>query len=194
VAFWNRDRTDLASSAPGEARTTTLSLRPLFLIGTLILAAMVGCDSGDDSELRTPSANEVAAYYRAAGDFSVEMSGNVAQLTATIDRDTYLMGGELWARASPYIFLFSSATQAAMSEHPGLGGIRMIVRYRDGSMVAQAMLDRTTMPAGRWSQALAVSARARSEGSERPGFMRDLVRWGEDHTHFEYNPEYISVP
>jgi len=164
------------------------------VIGLLVLAVAAGCETADDSGLRTPSADEVAAYYRAAGDFTVEMSGNVAQVTAVIDQDAYLMGGELWARASPYIFLFSSATQTAMSEHPGLGGIRMIVRYRDGSMVAQAMLDRTTMPAGRWPQALSVAARARSEGSERPGFMRDLVRWGEDHTHFEYNPEYISVP
>jgi len=164
------------------------------VVGLLVLAVAAGCETADESGLRTPSADEVAAYYRAAGDFSVEMSGNVAQVTAVIDRDAYLMGGELWARASPYIFLFSSATQTAMSEHPGLGGIRMIVRYRDGSMVAQAMLDRTTMPAGRWPQALSVAARARSEGSERPGFMRDLVRWGEDHTHFEYNPEYISVP
>jgi hypothetical protein len=32
------------------------------------------------------------------------------------------------------------------------------------------------------------------QGTESPGFMRDLVRYGEEHTEFEYNPQYIQLP
>ncbi len=163
------------------------------LAGVVLLTLVWGCDEGEGAG-PPPTAAQVAEHYRAVGTFSVEMSGNVAQVTTVIDRDAYRMGGELWARASPYVFLFSAPTQEVFQAYPGLGGVRMIVRYGDGSLVAEALLDRASMPAGRWGRALSIAGQARAEGSERPGYMRDLVRWGEDHTEFRYNPEYIPVP
>jgi len=160
----------------------------------LLVLVLAGCEVEREGAPPPPSASEIAAIYARVGSFDVEMSGNVAQVTTIIDRDDYAMGGELWARASPYIFLFSPATQTALSEYPGLGGVRVIVRYSDGAMVAQARLDRATMTSGRWNQVLGLASRARSEGSARPGLMRDLVRWGEDNTDYQYNPDYISGP
>lgn len=136
----------------------------------------------------------MAALYEYGGPLDVEMSGNVAQITVEIDQDEYRMGGRVWAMASPYIFLFSPATEQAFIDYPGLGGARVIVRYPDGSLLAQALLERSELSYITWPQALNVAARARTEGTQSPGFMRDLVRYGEEHTEFEYNPEHIQIP
>jgi hypothetical protein len=73
--------------------------------------------------------------------------------------------------------------------------VRVIVRYPDGGMLAQALLEAGTLNSIGWERALSIAGWARSEGTERPGYMRDLIRWGEENTDFEYNPEYItSVP
>ncbi len=151
-------------------------------------------DVGEEEGFRVPSAEEVAVYFDYAGDLSVEISGNVAQVTVVVDRDEYARGGELWARAFPYIVLFTPGTRDALNEHPGLGGVRSVVRYGDGTLVARALLERGALTPVSWQRALNVAAEARAQGTERPGFMRDLVRWGEDHTTHEYNPEYISAP
>ena len=172
---------------------TKLSHRTLSAWAALLAVTVIGCDVDDEPSFPPPTAADVAAHYEYAGDLSVEISGNVAQITVRIDREAYRMGGEVWARGSPFIFLFSPATAAAFEEHPGLGGVRVIVRYEDDdTMLAQALLERGALTPGRWREALQVAAQARSEGTERPGYMRDLVRWGEDYTDFEYNPEYIS--
>lgn len=158
-----------------------------------LLPALVACEV-DRPPPVTPTADQVARYYEYAGDLSVEMSGNVAQVSVQIDQEEYRMGGRVWAMASPYIFLISPATRDAFNDYSGLGGVRVIVEYGDGSTVAQALLRRTELNEVTWQQALNVAARARSEGTESPGFMRDLVQWGEEHTDFQYNPEHIQLP
>jgi hypothetical protein len=57
--------------------------------------------------------------------------------------------------------------------------------------MAQALLSGAAMGDRDWRRALAIAQSARREGTERPGRMRDLVDWGEDHTEFEYNPRYV---
>lgn len=161
----------------------------LLAVATVLLA---GCEAASDLP-PPPSATELRSYYEYGGEIRVEMSGNVGQIHVVIDRDEYLAGGEVWAKASPYIFLISPGTRQAFTDFPGLGGVRVIVRYGDGTLLAQALLERGALNPGAWSRALNVAAQARSEGTQRPGFMRDLVRVGEDHTTFEYNPEYITV-
>jgi hypothetical protein len=178
----------------GVVMDRSTRLRRLAAALGFALIPLVGCESPEGS-FPAPTADEVAAYYDYAGDLSVEMSGNVAQVTAVIDRDEYRMGGDVWAKASPYIFLFSPATRDAFAGLPGLGGVRVIVRYPDGGMLAQALLEAGTLNSIGWERALSIAGWARSEGTERPGYMRDLIRWGEENTDFEYNPEYItSVP
>jgi len=155
-------------------------------VGVLVLTA--ACERPPPPG--APSASQVEALYEYGGPLAVEMSGNVAQITVEIDQDEYRMGGRVWAMASPYIFLFSPATERAFIDYPGLGGARVIVRYPDGSLLAQALLEPGELSYITWPQALNVAARARTEGTESPGFMRDLVRYGEEHTEFEYNERY----
>jgi hypothetical protein len=157
----------------------------------LLLVILPGCDR-EGPERPVPSAEELAGHWEYSGALSVEVSGNVAQISVTIDPADYARGGDLWAKALPYIFIFSPGTRDAFREHPGLGGVRVMTRHPGGDIMAQAMLERGTLTEATWRRALNVAGRARREGTERPGYMSDLVRFGEDNTDFQYNPSYIS--
>lgn len=162
----------------------------------LLLALPVGaCErlGLDDEPPPVPSAAEVERHYDYAGELSVEISGNVAQVSVVVDPEEYARGGDLWAKAFPYIFLFSPATRDAFREHPGLAGIRVMVLHPNGDLMSQALLERGTLTGRGWQMAFQVAGDARREGTERPGLMHDLVRWGEDRTEFQYNPDYIST-
>ena len=41
-----------------------------------------------------------------------------------------------------------------------------------------------------WRRSLNIAGLARRDGSERVTLLQDLVRWGETHTEFEYNPRF----
>ena len=156
-------------------------------LGTVLLD---GCQA-EAPPLVRPDASDVRGYYQYAGSLEVEMSGNVAQVTVGIDAEEYRMGGRVWAMASPYIFLFSPATQQAFQDYSGLGGVRIIVVYEDGGVLAQALLERAVFNDVTWPRALNVAGYARSQGTQSPGYMRDLIRFGEEHTDFQYNREFI---
>ena len=161
----------------------------LFLVAG-IAGLLGGCQPAAPPLVR-PDASDVRAHYEYGGSLEVVMSGNVAHVTVEIDREEYQMGGRVWAMASPYIFLFSPATQQAFRDFSGLGGVRVIVVYTDGGVLAQALLERSEFNEITWSRALNVAAYARTEGTQSPGYMRDLVRFGEEHTDFQYNREFI---
>lgn len=162
-----------------------------FLLLTFIAAA---CETQPEGATQLPSVEEVAPLFTFVGGRELELSGNVLQVTATVDPATYRMGGTIWLRASPYIFLFSAGTQEALAEYPALGGVRVLTRTPDGTLIASALLRQGTLTSVTWRRALSIAGLARTEGTERPGRMRDLIRWGEDHTEFEYNPELIPEP
>lgn len=163
------------------------------LAALLAVTLLAACEL-EDEELPVPSAAEVQAYYEYEGELSVEMSGNVAQITVVFDPQEFERGGDLWAKAFPYIFVFSPGTRQALQEHRGLGGVRVIARHPNGDVVAQALLSREALTEITWRRAVNIAGRARQEGTERPARMQDLVEWGEDHTDFEYNPSYIDNP
>ncbi len=162
----------------------------VILAGVLVLT---GCER-EEVVHPVPPASEIATYYVWEGGVTAEISGNVAQVSVTIDPEQYRRGGDLWAKAFPYLFIFSPATRDALSDHPGLGGVRVTARHPNGDAIATAMLSRGTLTPGNWNRALSIARDARQEGTERPGRVQDLVRWGEDHTDFEYNPDYIRNP
>lgn len=159
----------------------------------LLLAFLPACER-EGPRHPVPSAEEVATYFEYAGGVSVEISGNVAQVSVTIDPAEYARGGSLWAKSFPYLFLFSPGTRDAFREHPGLAGVRVMIFHPGGDIVAQALLERTELTEGLWRRALNVAGRARQEGTARPGLMSELVHFGEDHTDHQYNPDYIANP
>lgn len=168
--------------------------RPVAAAALAILwLGLAACDTQEPLP-PPPAAEEVRGYYEYAGELSVGMSGNVAQVSVVFDPDEYVRGGDLWAKAFPYIFLFSPATRDALSDHRGLGGVRVISLHPNGDTIAQALLERGTLTELTWRRAINVAGQARRMGTERPARMQDLVEWGEDHTTFEYNPDHISRP
>jgi hypothetical protein len=173
----------------GAARSLILALAVLF--------ATVGCEGfpgRPEGPGSPPSASQVASHYQYAGDLKVEMTGNVARVVVEVDPAPFERGGDLWAKAFPYLFLFSQSTRDVFDLYPGLGGVRVVAQHPNGQVISEALLPRGELNEYGWRQALNVAALARLEGTERPGRMRDLVRWGEDRTQFTYNPAFISPP
>lgn len=159
---------------------------PLVLIAAL---AVGGCQ---DAELVVPTASEVDSYYDISFPNTVEMSGNVAVVTVTQPADQLRRGGPIWAKVGPYIYLFSEATRDLFFDYDGLAAVRVLTRSPSGVTVARATLPRDALNAITWKRALNISGHARRSGTERLTLLEDLIDWGEDHTDFEYNPDYAS--
>lgn len=151
------------------------------------LLALSGCQQPD---LAVPTAEEAEGYFSAVSNLTVEMEGNVAELTVVQPATQLRRGGSLWARVGPYIYLFSEATQTLFTDYPGLAAVRVVTTTSGGAEVARATLARNTLNELTWRRALNVAGLARRDGTERVTLLEDLVRWGEDRTEFEYNPTY----
>jgi hypothetical protein len=164
-------------------------VRGLPLLG-LVFLAMAGCKERVD--LKLPTSGHVEAAYIYEGTLSAAMSGNVAEITIAQPERQLERGGTLWAKVGPYVILFSQETQELFHTYPGLAGVRAITVSTDGTEVARALLLRGTLNDLTWRRALHVSGIARRDGTQRPTLLEDLVRFGEDHTEYEYNPEYVT--
>ena len=153
----------------------------------LVVAASAGCEAPD---LTLPRAGQVEEAYTYERSLSASLSGNVAEITiAQADRDLR-RGGTLWAKVGPYVLLFSTETKDLFQRYPGLAGVRVITTNSRGTEVARALLARDALNDLTWRRALNIAGQARRDGTRRPSLLEALVRWGEDHTQFEYNPRY----
>ncbi len=142
-------------------------------------------------EAVVPRAEEVEGYYEVPAGLTVEMVGNVAELTVRQPTGQLRRGGTLWAKVGPYVYLFSQETQSLFRDFNGLAGVRVVTTTPAGREVARAFLTRDTLNDLTWRRSLNVSGRARAEGTQHPSLLEDLIRWGEDHAEFEYNPRYV---
>ena len=150
--------------------------------------AVGGCRQPADAAL--PDADAIRAYYDYRGDLEAEVTGNVALITVAQPPDQLRRGGTLWAKVGPYVILFSRETQQLFLDHPGLAGVRVETRDGEGERVATALLPRDELSDIQWRRALNIAGLARRDGTRRVTLLEDLVRWGEEHTEFEYNAEY----
>jgi len=155
--------------------------------GAVLLA---GCREPVDPTL--PDADRIAAQYSYAGELEAALSGNVAVVTVSQPASQLRRGGPLWAKVGPYVVLFSEETRTLLEEYPGLMAVRVASRVAGGPEVARATLRRDALSDVLWRRALNIAGRARRDGTEQPVLLESLVRWGEDHTEFEYNPRYAS--
>jgi hypothetical protein len=142
-------------------------------------------------DLTVPTAEEVGSAYTYGGEWSAEISGNVAVLSIRRTVQEIRREGGTWAKAGPYIFLFSRETQQLFEDFPGLAAVRAATITPAGDTVAVALLPRDTLNELTWRRALNISGLARRDGTEEPRRMVELVRFGEDNTQFEYNRDYI---
>lgn len=163
----------------------------MHVAGRLLLMATLLGACAEEPELVVPSAEEVEAYYASENVLEVEISGNVAVLTVRQPAAELRRGGSLWAKVGPYIYLFSDETRRLFEDFSGLAAVRVITRTAGGDEIANALLPRDELTGVQWRRSLNIAGQARLEGTERPGLLDDLIRWGEDHTEYSYNTRYV---
>lgn len=155
----------------------------------VIAALAAGCDDGDDGP-EVPPASELEGVY---GDRAeVSLNGNVVDVRARQDARQLERGGSIWAQVGPYVYLFSPQTQEIFERWPGVAAVRVRTVVDGGGWVAEATLRRDALNAITWNDARRRVTRAREQGTEKPGYMEDLVDYGEDRTDHRYNPDYVD--
>lgn len=159
------------------------------LVGLAAALLAAGCESEPRApDLPGPSALENLYGSRA----SASLNGNVVDVRVRQDAAHLQRGGPLWARVGPYIYLFSPQTRELFAGYAGVAAVRVRTVTGDGTWVAEAILHRDTLNAITWKDAVRTVARARQQGTDKPGYVEDLVEFGEDRTDHRYNPSYIG--
>ena len=71
--------------------------------------------------------------------------------------------------------------------------MRIITRTgRSNAEVARAFLHRDSLNELTWRRARNIAGRARTGGTQRPVLLEQLVKWGQDHTEFGYNKDFVG--
>ncbi len=169
-----------------------MSLRTIIkgLAMSLILG-ISGCEV--ETNLVLPSESEAGAHYAGSSDLTVRVSGNIVEVTVDQPLGQVRRGGSLWAKVGPYIYLFTDETEALLRAYPAVSGVRVITRTgRDDVEVARAFLHRGSLNELTWRRARNIAGRARTEGTQRPVLLEDLVKWGQDHTEYDYSSEFVE--
>lgn len=151
-----------------------------------LLTALVGLPltqacAGDQGRL--PTKDDLAGLY--GGDADLRLNGNVVDVRVSQDPEQIRRGGALWARVGPYIFLFSPQTKEVFDTYPRVAAVR-VRTFASNQQLAEAMLRRDELNSVTWVEAIQKVADARLEGTRNPGHLEALVRYGEDHTQFDY--------
>lgn len=160
------------------------------IFATAVAVAALACGGG--TELRLPTAAELEGLYGPRAE--VTLNGNVVDVRVEQDASDLRRGGALWARVGPYIYLFSPQTQEIFQTYDGVAGVRVVTSTPASGRVAEAMLVRDTLTSVTWQEAIRHVAMARREGTDNPAHLEDLVRFGEDWAHYEYDPRYAPTP
>ena len=172
---------------------TNMSMYHRPIIQVLATTMILGSLACEEADLSCPSEGEVEAHYATSSDLTVRVSGNVVELMVDQPLRQVRRGGSLWAKVGPYIYLFSDETETLLRDYPGLSGVRVITHTgTDRAEVARAFLHRDSLNELTWRRARNIAGRARTEGTRRPVRLEELVEWGQDHTEFEYNQEFVT--
>lgn len=156
----------------------------------LALLAAVAC-GGTDAGPQLPSESALEDLY-GTSRATADLNGNVVDVRVRQDPGQIERGGSLWAKVGPYIYLFSPQTQELFARWSGVAAVRVRTLVEGGSWVAEATLRRDALNALTWNDARRVVARARTEGTDKPGYLEDLIDYGEDRTDHRYNPQYVE--
>jgi hypothetical protein len=151
-----------------------------------------GCDRvlPQRSDLALPDTSTVRQLYAEHGlTAEFRYSGNVLELVVQQPADQLRRGGPLWARVGPYIYVFSPGTRELFEQYPGVAGVRAVTMTGD-TEIARVLLVREGLNDLNWRRSRALLGEALEHGTARPSTMDRLVQFGEQHTQFQYNPEY----
>ncbi len=156
-----------------------------------------GCDQvrgflGEDAP-PPPTGDEVMPYYaQHRGVDSLRINGNVVELHVEQPFDQLDRGGSLWARVGPFVYLMTPSTRAVFQYFLGKAALRVVTHLPSGHEVARAMLRRDALSDIRWRRTLNILGHALQDGQENPRRLEELTEWGEEHTEFRYNPDYVN--
>ena len=163
-----------------------------FAAAVAVVAAVVsapGCSSEPEAP-RLPTASELEGLY---GDrAAVTREGNVVNVEVEQPARQLARGGRLWAKVGPYIYLFSPQTRELFASYSGLAAVRARTVNEAGDWIAQATLRHDALNPLTWDDARRVVARARQQGTDKPGYLEDLIRFGEEHADFRYNESFLQ--
>lgn len=166
--------------------------RPLRISLSLVLTLVAGA-CAKPRDLTLPTAEDIESHYTSDTELEAKLNGNVAEVTVQQSAGQLRRGGTMWAKVGPYIYLFSDETRQLFEDYPGLAAVRVITRTASGAEIANALLARDELSDILWRRSLNISGLARRDGTEHPGLLEDLIRWGEQHTtEHEYNRRYTS--
>lgn len=160
------------------------------LVAGLLIAAFGGigaCEAEPPRELPTEAVLD--SVYGERVDIS--LNGNVVELVVIQGGDQLSRGGSVWAKAGPYIYLFTPQTHELLQAYGGIGGVRVTTLDANEQFIARALLERGTLNSVTWPRAINVAGRARVEGTRRPQTMVNLADFGEEHTTYEYSQRYV---
>ncbi len=168
-----------------------MNRRPIINLLVMFLVLMpLACEEVD---LSVPTESQAGAAYANSSDISVRVSGNIVEVIVEQPLRQVNRGGSLWAKVGPYIYLFTEETESLLREYPGLSGVRVITHTGNNDVeVARAFLHRDSLNDLTWRRARNIAGRARTEGTRRPVLLEELVEWGQEHTEFGYNEEFVG--
>jgi hypothetical protein len=161
------------------------------VVTALLMATLIGI-GGCEAEPRRELPTEAALDSVYGEPIDISLNGNVVEIVVTQDADQLRRGGSVWAKAGPYIYLFTPQTQELLEAYGGIGGVRVTTLDAHRRLVARALLERGTLNSVTWPRAINVAGRARVEGTQRPQTMVNLAKYGEEHTSFEYSRQYVG--
>jgi hypothetical protein len=154
----------------------------------LVCSVVVACN-GDraDRPAHLPDPEEASQRYGAPVTFEERV------LTVSVEfPEEYRRGGTLWLSASPFFHLFSTTSRDLLQEYPDLEGIRVRTHLEDGTPVADAFVRRDRMHEFAWNRGISQAALAQTQGTERPRYVDDLIRWGRENvSSLTYNHDLI---
>jgi len=173
-----------------DSKMTKMKINgPLRLMAVSVL--LLACGACERTDLPVPTEEEVAQRFEATPGVSVEMNGNVAEVTVRQPYEQVRRGGTLWAKVGPYIYLFSDEVHNLFLDYPGLAGVRVITTAGSAGEVARALVARDDLSDVLWRRAKNIAGRARLKGTERPSLLENLILWGEERVDHEYNPRFL---
>jgi len=152
-----------------------------------VVALLAGCEPAADMSL--PATTDLAGRFGPTVD--LRMNGNVVEVSVQQSPDQLRRGGPIWAKAGPYIYLFTPQTQALFDEFGGVAAVRVTTTDGRDRLVARAMLERAQLNSVTWRRAINVAGKARVEATTRPNTMVDLIEFGEETASFEYSNRYV---
>lgn len=155
-------------------------------LAALVVAALggAGCREAESRPVELPRPDSVAAWF--GGDTEARLDGRVLELRGTLAPEMLRRGGSLWARSSPYYYLFNVQVRELVVRYPELAGVRAVVAAPDGREIARATLPAGTLNRYEWQRALALASLAQREGTENLRRVEELIEWGEEVTQYEY--------